>query len=192
MRGTKNVTLGIIAVFMMIYIVLIGMNIYITHTNKQQLENAIPRTVEHALKSGMESGDEAAVKSILTEELEKAVPNADSIQIDIPALDLKKGILSVEVSVGYSLLTGEEKSITAKKTMIMERQIAKEDRVTVTFLVDEEVYKEYQLVQGQSCPLPVLPSKYFAGWVEYGQASNKIIQSIGKVWSDKVYIAVAK
>jgi len=189
---TKNVVLGIMAAFMMLYIVMIGMNIYIEQTNKLQLEQALPRAVEHALKTGMESGNAVSAKEMLAEELEEAMPAADSIQTKIQALDLGKGILSVEVSVGCLLLNGKEKVITAEKTMILERQIPKEKRVTITFLVDEEVYKEYQLVQGENCPIPVLPSQYFAGWVEYGAATNRIIQQIGNVWTDKVYIAVAK
>lgn len=192
MRDTKNVTLGIIAVFITMYMALIGMNFYITQVNKLQLEKALPRSVEHALKAGMETGDETSVKNILQEEIEESISGAERIQVEIRTLDLEKGILSVKAVVSYTLLSGEEKTATAEKTIIVERQIPKEPSVTVTFLVDEEVYKEYQLVQGQCCPMPALPSKYFAGWVEYGSASNKIINTIGSVWSDKVYIAVAK
>ncbi len=192
MSNTKNVVLGMIAIFILLYISVIGMNFYMTQTNKLQLERVLPRGVEHALKAGMESGDSSSVKEILKEEIEDAITGADNVQIQIPAMDLEKGLLSVVVSLEYTLLTGEERTIREEKTMIIERQIKSEPRVTITFLVEEEVYKEYQVVRGQTCPLPVLPSRYFAGWIEYGSASNKLVSTIGNVWTDKIYVAVAK
>ena len=168
------------------------MNFYITQTNKLQLNKVLPRGVEHALKAGMENGDSAIVKEILKEEIEEAITSADNVQVRIQTMDLEKGILSVEVLLDYTLLTGEERTLQEEKTMIVERQIKSEQKVTITFLVEEEVYKEYQVVQGQSCPMPILPSRYFAGWMEYGTASNQIVNTIGNVWTDKVYVAVAK
>lgn len=190
MRYTKNVILALIGIFITIYVVSIGLNIYIIQTHKNALEEQVPRVVKQTLEEAYITKDEAVAIGKLKEELIAGKEQMRSLEVK--KLDLEKGILSIVVTEHFGLVTGEEREISVEKTVIMEREEMVPSMVKVTFLLDGEIYKEYLLEKGEECPLPKSPSGLFGGWIEYGDANYTTITHIGKVWEDKVYLAITK
>lgn len=190
MRYTKSVIVAVIGIFIMTYVMLIGTNIYIVQSHKNVLEKHVSRVVENTLEDAYESKDkESALKRLRDEILEN---REERVSLNIKAIDLEKGILSVEVRERVKLITGSDREIFVEKTAILERVELVDTMVKVTFMVDGEIYKEYHLEKGESCPLPKEPSGLFGGWIEYGGEAMTPIQEVGEVWEDKIYLAITK
>lgn len=188
----KNDILGITAIFITIYTVLIGLNIFSIQSHKQQMENHLSRIVKNTLESEYPIGDETTALKMLEEEIGKVASEDAEISIEVQEMDLEKGVLSVLVTETFPTVTGTSKVLTFQKTAIMDRLSVQNPTVTVTFLVAGEVYKEYQIAQGEECPLPKMPEGSFGGWTEYGTEGAAVLKEIGTVWEDKVYVAVIK
>ena len=188
----KNILLGASGLLITIYVTLIGMNLYMIQTHKDQLENCFSRILQQALVDGYNTADHEEISQRIISDLAESRNNAGAMQVQIRAIDLKRGVLSVEVTETFSLLTGKEKVITLEKTILMDRIVLNEDEVKVTFLLDGEVFKTYQLIKGENCPLPKSPEGDFLGWIKQGDTTKTLVSSIGEVWEDQVYIAVVK
>ena len=188
----KNILLGAIGILTTIYVTLIGMNLYMIQTHKDQLENCFSRILQQALVDGYNTADDEEIAQRIISELAESRNKDSAVQVVIQAMDLKRGFLSVKVTERFSLLTGKEKEITLEKIILMDRIVLNEDQVKVTFLLEGEVFKSYQLIKGENCPLPKSPEGNFAGWVKQGDDTKTLISSIGEVWEDEVYIAVMK
>lgn len=190
MRQTKNIVLGIIGLFITIYVVLIGLNLYSIQTHKNQLENSFSRLMQQSLEEGFASKNEEKTIQELEQQLAESLSGEGELSMEIKEIDLEKGILSAVVSEVFSLADGSSRTISLEKTVIMERCIVNEPKVLVTFLVEGESYKEYQMVKGETCPMPKSPSENFIGWREEGAENTDIVSLIGPVWNNQTYIAV--
>lgn len=186
----KNIFLGIVGIFITIYLVLIGLDIYTVKTKENTLEQVVSQSVENTLESQYASGSKEVVNVLLEMDIGAAVSDESKVTIDVQVVDLEKGLLSVVVSEDIKLITGHEKTITVEKTAIVERMDTDQEMVTVDFYVDGEIYKEFSLVKGEECPVPKVPSDVFAGWVEYGTDSASPVESIGQVWENKIFLAI--
>lgn len=186
----KNILLGAIGILVTIYVTLIGMNLYMIQTHKDQLENCFSRILQQAMVDGYNTADDEEITQRIISELAESRNKDSAVQVVIQAMDLKKGLLSVKVTERFLLLTGKEKEITLEKTILMDRIVLNEDQVKVTFLLEGEVFKSYQLIKGENCPLPKSPEGNFVGWIKQGDHTKTFISSIGEVWEDQVYIAV--
>lgn len=120
----KNILLGMIGVFITIYTVLIGLNVLMIQTQKNHLEKNLSRIVKNVLEGEYEHGEELAVEQMLREEIEASVSSRNRVEVEIQALDLQKGILSVKVTETIRTLTGAKKEIAMEKTAIVERPFA--------------------------------------------------------------------
>lgn len=186
----KNIILGIVGVFITIYTMLMGLNILTIQSHKDQLENHLSRIVKNVLEAEYGNRDEDAVKQMLQEEIQNSVSENAKIFVEIQEIDLQKGILSVKVTEEIHTLTDSQREIVVQKTAIMDRVATEPSKVTVTFLVEEEVYKEYQIVKGKSCPLPKEPEGGFLGWREYGTETIVSTEHLKDIWENRVYEAV--
>lgn len=119
----KNILLGMIGVLITIYTVLMGLNVLMMQTQKNQLEKNLSRIVKNVLEGEYEHGEELAVEQMLREEIEASIPSRNRVTVEIQALDLQKGILSVKVTETIRTLTGTEKEIVMEKTAIVERPL---------------------------------------------------------------------
>ncbi len=118
----KSIILGIIGVFITLYTMLIGLNILSFQTQKNELEKHVSRIVKNTLEAEYQTGEEEFVKQMLLQEITEAVSTNNSIvQVEVNAIDLQKGILSVEVTKRLEMLNGKEKEIVIEKTAIMDR-----------------------------------------------------------------------
>ena len=89
----------------------------------------------------------------------------EDLEVEVLYADLQKGILSAVAKEEISLLTGNKKTISFEKTILMDRKSVNEPQVTVEFWANGELYKRYTLVKGEVCPMPKLPEDIF-GWID--------------------------
>lgn len=186
----KNIILGIIAVFITIYTILMGLNVLTIQSHKNLIEKHVSRIVKNVLEHEYQSGDETAVKQMLQEEIEDSISNSAQLFVEIQEIDLQKGILSVKVTERIHTITGKQKDIVVQKTAIMEQIATNLSKVTVTFLIEDEVYKEYEITKGKECPLPKEPGESFVGWKEFGTDYMPTLNEFDQVWENRIYVAV--
>lgn len=183
----KTIFLGSFGIIITIYSVLICLDIYSIQTHKNELEVRLTRAVENTLEQYYSGEDIKGAKAQLYSDVLSG-ENNKNISLEISSIDLEKGIVSAKVVEKVPLITGKRKEITFEKTAIMERKIVNHPKVTVTFFLDGNIYKEIQLTQGEICPMPKLPSENYIGWAE-NETSN-IVAQIGAVQENQVYVAV--
>lgn len=186
----KNVIIGIIGVLIVLYTTLMGLDVLTIQSHKNQIEKHLSRVVKNILEDEYKSGDEATVKQVLQEEIEDSISRNAELTVEIKALDLQKGILSVKVTGSIPTITGKQKDIQVEKTAFMEQMVTNQPMYTVTFWVEDEVYKEYQISMGDKCPLPKEPGANFVGWKEYGTEQLSTLTELNQVYQDRTYVAV--
>ena len=119
----KNILLGCIGALITLYTILIGLNLLSYQTQKNQLENQVSRIVKNTLEAEFGVGEENVVKQMLLQEIRTCISaEEDCLDVEIHAIDLKKGLLSVTVKKQVKLLNGSVKVIEIKKTAIVERE----------------------------------------------------------------------
>ena len=192
MRGdyTKSLIVGITGFLITIYTILIGLNIYTIQVHKNALDRNLSRVMEQELCEMYGDGNGADNVNDLLQDMEKHL--ADSVTLEVRNADFEKGLLSIKAKDSVLLVTGKQRDIVLEKTIIMEKERFVKPMVTITFLLDDEVYKVYQLVEGEVCPMPKPPEGLFAGWIEYGSDNKRPITSIGEVWRDTTFLALTK
>lgn len=88
------------------------------------------------------------------------------------AADEEKGLLSIKVIEHYKHLNGNDGQVSCDKTVIFNQTPEQEEPLhTVTFYVDDEIYKIYQITDGE--PI-ILPNKKGITWKD--DAGNTITQ----------------
>ena len=186
----KNILLIFLGIMVLLYTLAIGSEIFAGEVAQNELENCLSREVENTLTDcyGQKSNEEAIQQ--LKWDLKGTL--GENIQIQVKAIDMEKGILSVEITKKYLQFNGKTKELRAEKTAIVEQKMVMTHQVTVSFLVGEELYKEYCLMQGEDCPVPKLPTELYIGWEEYGAEGTGPITEIRQVMEDKVYVAITE
>ena len=117
----KNTILGIVGIFITIYTIAIGLEVYNIQVRKNQLDNSISRIVQKTLEEYYQ-GDNTQAKQALERGIYESLhPNA-KIEIEVLALDMKKGIISVVVTEEYRQMNGTIRREAVSKTAIMERE----------------------------------------------------------------------
>lgn len=134
MRGSKvkNIILGMIGVFISIYTLLIGLDILMYQTSKNQIEKQVSRIVKQVLETNYQRDDVEMVKQMMTEEILSSVSKNGTIKVEIEAIDLEKGLLSVSVTKQIQMLNGKEKEIRIEKTAIVDRVYVDEMELEVS------------------------------------------------------------
>lgn len=90
----------------------------------------------------------------------------------VMAADEEKGLLSIKVIEHYKHLNGNDGQVSCDKTVIFNQTPEQEEPLhTVTFYVDDEIYKIYQITDGE--PI-ILPNKKGITWKD--DAGNTITQ----------------
>lgn len=186
----KNILLIFLGIMMLLYTLAIGSEVFAGQAGQNELENCLSRVVEDTLADcyGQKSDEEAMQQ--LKFDLNGTL--GEDIRIQVKAIDMEKGILSVEIVRAYRQFNGKTKELRAEKTAIVEQEIVTTTQVTVSFFAGEELYKEYCLIQGEDCPMPMLPSELYIGWEEYGAEGSGPITEIRQVMEDKVYVAITE
>lgn len=115
----KNTILGIVGVLITIYTIAIGMEAYNTQVRKNQLDNAVSRIVQEVLEAHYK-GSDAQAKAALQERIKESLHASAEPEIEILALDMEKGIISVTVTEQYKQMNGNVRTESVSKTAIVE------------------------------------------------------------------------
>ena len=201
----KSVILAMIGILITVYTIMIGLNVLLVQTQENQLEKHLSRIIGNVLEHEFQIGEEDAVEKMLLEELQASVSAGHGLSAELLALDLQKGIISVRMTDHIWTLTGTEHVLTVEKTVIMERSIREVPLVQVSFWVEGELYKEYEVEKGRRCPMPKEPAaseessgtgNRFQGWMEYDVETDESLSDflteddLQCVSEDRTYIAV--
>ena len=117
----KNIVLGIVGTCVILYTFLIGLDILIFQTSKNEMEKHVSRIVENVLETEFQTGEAETVRQKLIEEITSSISKKGSLQVEFQAIDLEKGLLSVKVRKQLRLFNGKQREIVVEKTAIIER-----------------------------------------------------------------------
>lgn len=117
----KNLILGLIGAFITLYTILIGINLLMIQTRQNEMDRQVSRIVRQVLETQYQTGDEEVVKQMLLQEIRSAISKDKNVRIEILAMDLQKGLLSVKVTQEVKLLNGRKRELVVEKTAIIER-----------------------------------------------------------------------
>lgn len=118
----KNIILGIIGICITLYTLFIGLQILSIQTQKNELEKQVSRIVKNTLESEYSIGDDSIVEQMLLQEITSCVSTKSGrVEVQVNAIDLQKGILSIKVTKWVEMLNGKEKELVVEKTAIVER-----------------------------------------------------------------------
>ena len=117
----KNILLGLIGVMITVYTLLIGLNILTVQSHKNQLERNLSRVVKNVLEGEFEQPSEESILQMIEEEVSDVMQEKGKREVEILALDLQKGILSVRVTEYITTIVGTQKEIVIEKTALVER-----------------------------------------------------------------------
>lgn len=110
------------------------------------------------------------VKEDMHQMLSKAIDASSDIVIDIHECDMKKGILSVCVTLSYMHPNESMGTIVCEKCVILNQLVQEvEEKCRVSFYVGADLYKEYVVEKETVIDTPFSPSienGVFYGWVD--------------------------
>lgn len=121
----KNVILGIIGCYLIVYMVVITISLYGVTIRKNELYNCVSdvmkQQVEYFLENHDRMGDRANqyLKSAIEQEIRTRLQEDSKLEISFPSCDLSKGIVSIKISEQYPLPGKKYKEIQFLKTLIV-------------------------------------------------------------------------
>lgn len=126
----KNVILGIVGAFVVLYTVVLSLGMYSVNTREDELEDCLSEVMLSTMEKYYVSpetapfqtaGDADMIKAELTEMLRLRINSKSELEVSIKECDMQLGILSVEVSGKFTLPNGKTKEVSCKKTLIADR-----------------------------------------------------------------------
>ena len=177
----KNAIIASVLVLLFIISSLILLTVYNQNTRQNELEDNLSTAVEQALENlkikksySIDNTDEFVADFL--ENLLVGIESDSEIKVEILSVDIEKGLLDVNVTETYKQPNGSKKSISCRKTIILEEyeqkppaQYAVRFMTTVTGNDYDFVdYKVYTLTHGSMVIVPgTNPEKEgytFVGW----------------------------
>lgn len=126
----KNIVLGCIGCFMVLYTVLMGLSVYSLYTRKNQAEKCLSTVLENAMdryylpkfySPDWEKTDDSRIEEELVMDIEERFSEDRNIDVIIYVCDMEKGIISAEISEEFTLPMGIDKKINCRKTIVADR-----------------------------------------------------------------------
>lgn len=138
----KNIFLGIIGMFLLLYTAVLQVGMFQINSRKNEIENCLSEVLESTLKDHyyvMEDRNPGVCENVPRENLPGYLSHEEIINqvkkdidirlgadsernIIILACDMEKGILSAKVTEIFYLPGGKKMEISKKKTVIVERE----------------------------------------------------------------------
>ncbi len=126
----KNVILGIIGCFIVIYTAMLSLSIYSVSVRKNQMEkclsSALMSTMNKYYRPNMYVVDKAAVddsnvENELISNIEDRLTSDSDIETMIYVCDMEKGIISAKIEEQFKLPMGRTKTISCTKTIVADQ-----------------------------------------------------------------------
>lgn len=126
----KNVVLGVMGGFMLLYMAIIGLTIFGIQSRENELKNCLSGIVFDELKlhyvppilrqPDYEPTEAAVIEKEIQQELQCRITSDSQYVVELLACDMEKGLLSVQVVEAYQLPNGKEKKWQYTKTAMIE------------------------------------------------------------------------
>lgn len=128
----KNIILGIIGGFLIIYTAVIGLIVYGIQSRENEVQNALSEIVVDTLADyyvpeflrddDYEPESAETIAQEITEELLRRISSDSEVAVTVIACDLDKGLLSVRVDEAYQLPNGSTRVWAFAKTAIVDQE----------------------------------------------------------------------
>ena len=138
----KNIFLGIIGMFLLLYTVVLQLGMFQINSRKNEIENCLSEVLESTLKDNyylMDNRNPGVCENVsrennpgylnqeeiidqVTEDISLRLGSDSQLNIRVLACDMEKGILSAEIVETFLLPGGHKKTISGRKTVIVERE----------------------------------------------------------------------
>lgn len=161
---------------------------------KNELEKTLDYAIEQAIKPLIRNKSAQITEEICLETLKRnmltGLESDSDITVSIMGIDVEKGILSVQAEEKFKNPLGKSESIQAERTIVLENyNLGEKGLYTITYKVDNAVYKEYTLKEGSCLPIPVKPTENFQCWLdEAGKIVNfsDMVANSNRVFQAKI------
>lgn len=168
--------------------------IVITITTTSQMETAVSRNLSGTLSSALARAsyvgkdEDALVEDIISSILMDSNDNV-STDINIKAVDIENGIVSVSVTQEYTKLNGNVGKVTCEKCVVIEDNNALNETYTVNYQTEGFNYAIYKL-SGGNMPKPndpLIEGLTFKYWTLNGERVSPETLPLDK---DYTFVAV--
>lgn len=136
----KNTILGWIGCLILLYGAIIALSINACCLRRNEMDRSVSAVCRSILEeyyrpvitfgSGMEYRapgiSDAQAEELLVEELRRRLEGKQELKVKVLACNMEMGIISVEVSEEFELPAGTEKTITARRTILVDRAVEEE------------------------------------------------------------------
>lgn len=172
----KNIILAVVSTIIGVLTMMLVMTVYGRINRSMELQSNLSSVVEETVenmalnpKYNIQNTNEFLAD--LTESLSVLLDSQSDINIHILQCDKEKGILSINIELGYTHPNGREGLVSCEKTVIVNQlpKVAVPEIYKVTFCLGADLYKEYLVEEGSCISAPADPSveeKTFYGWID--------------------------
>ena len=128
----KNIIMGIIGCFLVIYTVALSLGVHSMYVRKNEIDNCVASVLESSMERYYEKNgllpenntiDNASVQNEIIHVINERLQADSDTYVMVWACDMEKGIISVKVKDVFMLPGGVQKEINCKKTIIVDKSI---------------------------------------------------------------------
>lgn len=128
----KNIIMGIIGCFLVIYTVALSLGVHSMYVRKNEIDNCVASVLESSMERYYEKNgllpenntiDNASVQNEIIHVINERLQADSDTDVMVCACDMEKGIISVKVKEVFMLPGGVQKEINCKKTIIVDKSI---------------------------------------------------------------------
>ena len=116
----KTLILGILAAFITLYSLALGLGFYNTSARYQEMEVVLSQIIKEELEEGFEHGNVPNREESLVSAIRYRMGSDSQVEIIVHAIDYNRGIVSVTVRETFTQINGKERTLEWRKTAIMD------------------------------------------------------------------------
>ena len=191
----KTTAFGIASFMITFLSILIVLNITTQSQMDTKMQRELSKNMDSALTNAMISkhytisSEDELIADVLGSIIQNTSENV-SLDASVKAVDLEKGILSLQLAETYKKMNGKDKTITLSKTVVLEAEDDMSDTYLIEFVTEDFNYKTYRIKSGETLVMPLEPNisgKTFASWTLNGADVD-----VSTLIADKDYRFVAR
>lgn len=191
----KTTAFGIASFMITFLSILIVLNITTQSQMDTKMQRELSKNMDSALTNAMISkhytisSEDELIADVLSSIIQNTSENV-SLDASVKAVDLEKGILSLQLAETYKKMNGKDKTITLSKTVVLEAEDDMSDTYLIEFVTEDFNYKTYRIKSGETLVMPLEPNisgKTFASWT-----LNGVDVDVSTFIADKDYRFVAR
>lgn len=195
----KKVITLVCGVMTFIVVILIVLTIQGRDIRQTELDNAVDASMEKVMsmlyaEDGLAPETNEELATMFIEALTVQIDSSSNLEVDILAVDVNKGLLSVEARLVYMHPIGTKGTVTCQRTAVKEQYYIEDvlGDFVVTYIADGVVFKSYTFTEGQAYidpGTPIAKEGYtFVGWKLIG--SDEIVDVTNYVADeDRTFVA---